>query len=99
MGQKGDTYKQLSSNQVERVMLRSLSRLEPCLVQERRKDPHLKQTRIEFVISPVGKVLASRIQRPRRAELQQCLRKAMGGLRFPRVTGRTVATFTVNIPQ
>ena len=101
MALEGDdaSFKQLSSTQVEQVMRRSLSRLEPCLVQERRKNPHLRGASIEFVVSPKGRVLASRIQERERAQLQRCLQKAMRPLRFPRVTGRTVATFTVNVPR
>ena len=96
---KGSSFKQLNSTQVERVMLGSVARLEPCLVQERRRDPHLKNVTIEFVVSRGGKVLASRLDQRHRAGLSRCMKKAMKRLRFPRVTGRTVATFTVNVPH
>lgn len=96
---EGSSFKQLSSTQVELVMHRSLARLEPCLVRERRKNPHLKGATIEFVVSRKGRVLASRLQQRQRAELQKCLQKAMRPLRFPRVKGRTVATFTIHVPR
>ncbi len=96
---KGSSFKQLSSAQVERVMLRSMARLEPCLVRERRKNPHIRGATIEFVISRGGKVLASRLAARDRKELSRCMKKAMRLVRFPKVTGRTVATFTVNVPR
>ena len=96
---KGDGFKQLSSTQVERVMHGSLSRLEPCLVQERRKNPHIKGATIEFVVGRKGRVLASRLAPRRRGDMERCLKKAMASLRFPRVSGRTVATFTVHVPR
>lgn len=96
---KGSSFKQLSSTQVQRVMLGSVGRLEPCLVLERRKDPHLKGVTIEFVVSRGGKVLATRIDQRDRVGLSRCMRRAMKRVRFPRVTGRTVATFTVNVPR
>ena len=96
---KGSSFKQLSSAQVERVMFRSVARLEPCLVQERRKNPHLRGATIEFVVSKKGRVLASRIEKRGRVKLSSCLQKAMRSIQFPRVTGRTVATFTINVPR
>lgn len=79
-------------------MRRALPRLEPCLVQARRRDPNLRQASIEFVVSTAGKVLASRIKDAYHKDMRRCLRRTMKSVRFPGATGRTVATFTVTLP-
>lgn len=90
----------LSEEQVERMMASSRQRLEPCLVQARRRDPRLLKARLEFVVTAQGQVLASRVDGKRSSPLARCIHKSLRTVRFPRTTmQRTVAAVTLAVPQ
>lgn len=83
---------------VVKVMKRIKPQLIPCAIDERRRDPALRQAQIEFVISPAGRVLATRVNGQRRSRLARCIHPRMSRLaRFPRGRFRQVASFTLTV--
>jgi hypothetical protein len=96
----GGEQQGLSEEQVERVIISNRRRLEPCLVQARRRDPKLLRTRLEFVVTGQGQVLASRVDGKRGTPLARCLHKELRGVHFPRFAlKRAVAAVTLAVPQ
>lgn len=90
----------LSDAQVASTMDRNRKRMEPCLVEARRRDPRLAQVQLEFVVTAKGSVLASRVDGKRASPLARCLHRQMRAVRFPATTAaRSVASVTLSVPQ
>jgi hypothetical protein len=83
---------------VVQVMKRIKPQLIPCAIDERRRDPELQRAEIEFVVSPAGRVLATRVNGQRRSRLSRCIHQRMSRLaRFPRGAQRQVASFALTV--
>lgn len=92
--------KKLTQKQVEKVMSTGYKQLEPCLVEARRRDPRMLKAEVEFVVSHLGRVLASRVNGKRRTTIARCIDKKIRTLRFPPSSPRrTVASFIMAFPQ
>jgi hypothetical protein len=90
----------LSEEEVEEVFKRHRQKLEPCLIQARRRDPHATQARIEMVVTGKGKILASRVDGKQASLLARCIHKKLITIRFPRFAQkRAVASITVAMPD
>jgi hypothetical protein len=92
--------KGLTEEQVEEVMQTKRQRLEPCLIEARRRDPDKHKARVEFVVSGNGRVLAVRVDGKRGSTLARCIGKQMTGIRFPTFSRpRMVAAVTLAVPE
>jgi hypothetical protein len=92
--------KGLTEEQVEETMQTKRQRLEPCLIEARRRDPDKHKARVEFVVSGSGRVLAVRVDGKRGSTLARCIGKQMTGIRFPTFTRpRMVAAVTLAVPE
>jgi len=90
----------LTEEQVEEVVQTQRRRLEPCLIEARRRDPDKKQARLEFVVNAPGRVLAVRVDGKRGSSLARCLGKQMMRIRFPASSRpRMVAAVTLAVPE
>ena len=90
----------LNDEQVEAVADRTRGRLEPCLVQARRRDPDAVSARVEVVVDRRGRILASRVNGKRRGALARCVHGKLRGVRFPGTqVHRQVAAFTLAISR
>jgi hypothetical protein len=90
----------LSPEDIERTINEHRQRIDPCLIQIRRRDPTISKVRLEFVVTGKGAVLASRIDGKRGSPLARCVHKALRTVQFPRFSQkRTVAAMTLAVPQ
>jgi hypothetical protein len=90
---------QLSEEQLERAIVRHEAELHPCMIQERRRNPRLRQVEVELVVDGKGQVLASRVDQKRHTELARCIAKQLRTLTLPRSPlPRTIASFTLSLP-
>ncbi len=98
-GSGGDTSG-LTEEQVEQTVSAHRRHMETCLIDARRRNPHLLGARVEFVVSSQGKVLASRVDGRRGSPLARCIAKEMRIVRFPSFKqSRAVAAVTLSAPQ
>ncbi len=99
-GASGGDVSGRTETQVEEVMASHRGRLQPCLIEARRRDPARKQARLEVVVSGKGRVLASRVDGQRGSPLARCIGKQLTRVRFPSFKlQRTVAAVTLTVPQ
>ena len=94
----GPDGEDLRHEHVSREVRRLKPQLVPCAIEERRREPGLRRAEIEFVISPAGRVLATRVNGQRRSRLARCIQQQLSRLaRFPRVSQRQVASFALTV--
>lgn len=88
----------LTAGTVRTLMVKQQPKIEPCVVNARRRDSHLKRVLIEFVVDAKGRVLATRVNGKRRSGLARCVHRHLRRVKFPPSRQRrTLASFELRI--
>ncbi|MCC6750703.1 MAG: AgmX/PglI C-terminal domain-containing protein [Deltaproteobacteria bacterium] len=92
----------LSGEQVDQILQSHTSRIEPCFVEARRRDPSLSgaRARVEVVVKADGQVADARVNQVRGSPLSRCVLAKLKGVRFPKSRAPlTVAGFQMAVLQ
>jgi eukaryotic-like serine/threonine-protein kinase len=88
----------LSDRTIQNVMMGNYRKLVPCLMDEKRRSPGLKQMDLEFVVKGTGKVSAVRVNGQRQGAFPGCILTRMQAFNFPRYNGsQTIASWSMSL--
>src|SRR5262249_51770318 len=86
----------LSQDQVQKVMVSHFGVLKGCVLEEKRRNPTLKNVDMDFIIKGTGRVDAVRVNGQTNSSISSCMYGKMQTLEFPRFNGsKTHASFSL----
>jgi hypothetical protein len=88
----------LSDRTIQTVMMGNYRKLVPCLMEEKRRSPGLKDMDLEFIVGGNGKVSAVKVNGQRQGAFPGCVLNRMQSFNFPKYNGsRTIASWSMSL--
>jgi serine/threonine protein kinase len=88
----------LSDRTIQSVMMGNYRKLVPCLMDEKRRSPGLKEMDLEFIVAGTGKVSAVKVNGQRQGPFSGCVLSRMQSFNFPRYNGsQTIASWSMSL--
>jgi serine/threonine protein kinase len=88
----------LSDRTIQTVMMGNYRKLVPCLMDEKRRSPGLKEMDLEFLVLGSGKVSAVKVNGQRQGPFSGCILARMQSFNFPKFNGsRTIASWSMSL--
>jgi serine/threonine protein kinase len=88
----------LADRTIQNVMMGNYRKLVPCLMDEKRRSPGVRQMDLEFVVMGSGKVSAVRVNGQRQGPFPGCVLSKMQAFSFPRYNGsQTIASWSMSL--
>jgi hypothetical protein len=88
----------LSDRIIQTVMMGNYRKLVPCLMDEKRRSPGLKDMDLEFIVGGNGKVQAVKVNGQRQTAFSGCVLNRMQSFNFPKYNGsRTIASWSMSL--
>ena len=88
----------LSDRTIQTVMMGNYRKLVPCLMDEKRRSPGLKDLDLEFIVGGNGKVSAVKVNGQLQGPFPGCVLNRMQSFNFPKYNGsRTIASWSMSL--
>ena len=79
-------------------MMGNYRKLVPCLMDEKRRSPGLREMDLEFVVTASGRVSAVRVNGQRQGPFSGCVLSRMQSFSFPKYNGaQTIASWSMSL--
>jgi hypothetical protein len=88
----------LPDRTIQTVMMGNYRKLVPCLMDEKRRSPGLREMDLEFIVAGSGKVQAVKVNGQRQGPFPGCVLARMQSFNFPKYNGsRTIASWSMSL--